>query len=147
MLYVTRSGKTSLICTTTEIHFLPVRERCTHALPRNIKYLTIDGQVRMLLQTAFCQTMRMHFSALGDINRTVWDTKLLSKANLAHPVYCIVSVHVTYSSEGTALPLSPNGCLSPPLASNPLPPPPTHLPTPIESIRDITGTEIACGIM
>ena len=42
---MTGSRKTSLICTTTEIHFLSVRERCTHALPRNTKYLTIDGRV------------------------------------------------------------------------------------------------------
>ena len=44
-LYVTRSGKTSLICTLTEIHFLSVHESCTHALPRNTKYLTTDGYV------------------------------------------------------------------------------------------------------
>ena len=43
--YVTGSGKTGLIVTITDIHFLPVRESCTHALPRNTKYLIIDGQV------------------------------------------------------------------------------------------------------
>ena len=43
--YVTGSGKTGLIATITDIHFLPVRESCTHALPRNTKYLIIDGQV------------------------------------------------------------------------------------------------------
>ena len=42
---VTGSGKTGLIATITDIHFLPVRESCTHALPRNTKYLIIDGQV------------------------------------------------------------------------------------------------------
>ena len=45
MIYVTRYGKTGLIPTTTDIHFLPVRESCTHALPRNTKYLITDGQV------------------------------------------------------------------------------------------------------
>ena len=45
MMYVTRYGKTGLIATTTDIHFLPVRESCTHALPRNTKYLITDGQV------------------------------------------------------------------------------------------------------
>ena len=45
LLYVTRSRKTSIIHTSTEIHFLSVHESCTHALPRNTKYLTIDGQV------------------------------------------------------------------------------------------------------
>ena len=44
-VYVTRSGKTGLIRTSTDIHFLPVRESCTHALPRNTKYLIIGGQV------------------------------------------------------------------------------------------------------
>ena len=44
-VYVTGSGKTGLIATITDIHFLPVRESCTHVLPRNTKYLIIDGQV------------------------------------------------------------------------------------------------------
>ena len=43
--YVTGSGKTGLIVTITDIHFLPVREGCTHALPRNTKCLIIVGQV------------------------------------------------------------------------------------------------------
>ena len=43
--YVTGSGKTGLIATITDIHFLTVRESCTHALSRNTKYLIIDGQV------------------------------------------------------------------------------------------------------
>ena len=29
----------------TEIYFLPVRESYTNALPRNTKYLTMDGKV------------------------------------------------------------------------------------------------------
>ena len=43
--YVTGSGKTGLICTSTEIQFLSISERYIHALPRNTKYLAIDGQV------------------------------------------------------------------------------------------------------
>ena len=43
--YVTGPGKTGHICTSTGFHFLSVCESCTHGLPRNIKYLTIDGQV------------------------------------------------------------------------------------------------------
>ena len=38
-LIVTRSGKTSLIPAITDIHFLPVDESCTHALPRDTKYV------------------------------------------------------------------------------------------------------------
>ena len=44
-IYVTESGKTGLIHTSTEIQFLSISERYTHALPRNTKYLAIDGQV------------------------------------------------------------------------------------------------------
>ena len=44
-VYVTRSGKTGLIATIAEMNVLPLRESCTHALPRNIKYLIIDGQI------------------------------------------------------------------------------------------------------
>ena len=40
---MTGSGKTGLIATITDIHFLPVRESCTHVLPRNTKYLIIDA--------------------------------------------------------------------------------------------------------
>jgi len=81
---VTRSGKTGLI-TTTDIHFLPVRESWTHALPRNTKNLITEGQVCLLLQTAFyqcCQTTRVHFMALGGTNRAEWRTKLLLTAVL-----------------------------------------------------------------
>ena len=45
LTYVTESGKTGLIHTSTEIQFLSISERHTHALPRNTKYLAIDGQV------------------------------------------------------------------------------------------------------
>ena len=45
LTYVTESGKTGLIRTSTEIHFLSVRENSTYALPRNTKHLTIDFQV------------------------------------------------------------------------------------------------------
>ena len=42
---VTIFGKIDHLCASTEIHFLPVRESYNNALPRNTKYLTIDGQV------------------------------------------------------------------------------------------------------
>ena len=35
----------SVSYTSTEIHFLPVRESYIHALSRNTKCLTIDGQI------------------------------------------------------------------------------------------------------
>ena len=44
-MYVTGSGKAGLIRTSTEIHFMSVRESNTHALPRKTKHSTIDDQV------------------------------------------------------------------------------------------------------
>ena len=54
VIYVTKSGKTGLICATTEIHFLSVLESYAHALPRSTKHLTKDGHAGLLLQAAFC---------------------------------------------------------------------------------------------
>ena len=42
-IYVTGSGKTGLIHTSTEIQFLSISEKYPHALSRNTKYLAIDG--------------------------------------------------------------------------------------------------------
>ena len=44
-IYVTIFGKIDHLHASTEIHFLPVRESYIHALSRNAKCLTIDGQV------------------------------------------------------------------------------------------------------
>ena len=43
--YMTIFGKTDHLRASTEIHFLPIRESYIHALSRNTKCLTIDGQV------------------------------------------------------------------------------------------------------
>ena len=137
---MTGPGKTGLMCTLTVFHFLSVRESYTHALPRNTKYLTIDGHAGLLSQMVFyrcCQTIRMHFSALRGINETAWGTKMLLAAVLGH--------HVDYASSGPILKaqhccLGPNGCFSPPSASHPPQPPPPAHPPPIDSIRDITGS-------
>ena len=107
LLYVTRSGKTSLIHTSTEIHFLSVRESYTHdhALPRKIRYL--------ISQMAFyrcCWTMRMHFSALRGINRTAWGTRLLLSAVLALPMNCTSSGSILKAQQCC---LKLNGCLNP----------------------------------
>ena len=44
-IIVTKSGKTGLIATITNIHFLCARQSYTHALPKNIKYLIMYGHV------------------------------------------------------------------------------------------------------
>ena len=45
LLYVTVFWKTDHVVTNTEIHFLPVDESHTHALSRDTKHLSLDGQV------------------------------------------------------------------------------------------------------
>ena len=71
---------------------------------------------------------------LGCVNRTAWGTKLLLTAVWASLVDCIGSWHLLKAQH---CPLSLNGCFAPPSAPHP---PPTR-PPPIESIREITGTE------
>ena len=75
----------------------------------------------------------MHFSALRGINRIAWGTWLVLTAVLARPVDCTSSGPILKTQHCC---LSPNGYF-------------THLPNcprlpptpPIDSIRDITGTE------
>ena len=139
--YVTRPGKTGLMCTSTVFHFLSVRESYTHALPRNTKYLTIDGQVyfHRRLFTDAVKPRGCISQHLRGINRTAWDTKLLLTALLAHPVDCTSSGPILKAQHCC---LSPNGCFTPPSASHPpLPPPSPARPPPRDSIRDITGSE------
>ena len=89
----------------------------------------------------------MHFSVLRDINRTAWNTKLLSTASW--PILCIVSVHVTYWRHSTSvwvqIVVRIVAIAHPQLPTFP------HLPTParpplIDSIRDITRTEKTSSI-
>ena len=84
---------------------------------------------------------------LGCVNRTAWDTKLLLTAvwaSLHGGFYPFMAL-----TEGTALPFESEWVLYPAFGSRPAPTahpttlPPTH-PPPIESIRDITGTEKNC---
>ena len=78
---------------------------------------------------------------LRGINGTVWGTRLLLTPVLASFVDCISLCHKLKAQHCS---LSLSGCFNPPSASHP-PPPPPHLPParppPIDSIRDITGTE------
>ena len=99
----------------------------------------------LLLQTAFyrcCETTRVHFMVLRGINRTAWGTRLLLTPVLASFVDCVSLCHTLKAQHCS---LSLNGCFNPPSASHPPPPfphPPPARPPPINSIRDITGTEI-----
>ena len=127
-LYVTGSGKTVLIATITDIHFLLVRESCTHALPMQKHQVLYYRWPGLLLQTAFyqcCQTTRVHFMALEGINRTAWGTRLLLTAVLAS---LLDSTSLCPILRAQHCCFSPNGCFSPPSASHPPPPLPTPLP-------------------
>ena len=132
-IYVTESGKTGLIHTSTEIQFLSISERYTHALPRKTKYLAIRRWPGLLLQTGFCRcckTTKVHLMVLGRVNRTAWGTKLLLTAVWASLVDCTSPSHLLKAHHCS---LSPNGCFAPPSAPLPPPPPtppPSHPPTP-----------------
>ena len=78
---------------------------------------------------------------LGCVNRTAWGTKLLLTAVWASLVDCISSWHLT---EGTALPFESKWVLYPAFGSPPAPTTHPTRPPPIESIRQITGTEKNC---
>ena len=121
----------------TDIHFLSVRGSCTHALPRSTKYLIIDGLV-FFYRRPFSDTVKPR----GCISwpwraliRLFGGTKLLLTSVLASLVDSISLCHVLKAWHCS---LCPIGCFNLPTAPHP---PPSHLSTPIDSIRDITGTE------
>ena len=95
-IYVTESGKTGLIHTSTEIQFLSISERYTHALPRNTKYLAIDGQV--------CFYRRLFADAVKPRRCISWSWGALiglhgvpnCSSRQSGPPLWIVPVHVTY---------------------------------------------------
>ena len=95
----------------------------------------------LLLRTAFyqcCETTRVHFMVLGHINRTTWGTNCSSwQSAWASLVDCRNLCNLLKAQHYS---LNPNGYFNPPLALHPLRPSHPLLP-PIDSIRDITGTE------
>ena len=129
IIYVTGSGKTSLIHTSTEIQFLSVHSCTTQ------KHQVLGNRwPGLLLQTAFCRcckTTKVHVMVLGHVNRTAWGTKLLLTAVWASLMDFTSSHHLLKAQHCS---LSPNGCFTPPSAPHPphhpLHPPPTHPPTP-----------------
>ena len=137
---MTKSGKTGLIHTSTEIQFLSISERYMHSCTTQKHQVLGNKWPGLLLQTAFCQcckTTKVHLMVLGRVNRTTWGTKLLLMAVWASLVDCTSPSHLLKAHHCS---LSLNGCFTPPSAPHPTPLPPTH-PHPIESICDITGAE------
>ena len=74
---------------------------------------------------------------LGCVNRTAWGTKLLLTAVWASYPFMALT-------EDTALPFESEWVLCPAFSSPPAPTAPLPAAPPIESIRDITGTEKNC---
>ena len=142
---VTVFWKTDHIVTNTEIHFFPVDESHTHALSRDTKHLSLDGQV------CFCRRLfsddakprgciSWPVRPLRGINKTAWGAKLILTADLVYQVSCARLGHPLMAQHCH---LCLNVCFSPPTAPHPPPPPPTR-PPPIDSIRVIIAVLKNC---
>ena len=122
----------------------------THALSRDTKHLSLDGQV------CFCRRLfsddakprgciSWPVRPLRGINKTAWGAKLILTADLVYQVGCARLGHPLMAQHCH---LCLNVCFGPPAAPHPPPapptPPPSHtahptpLPPPIDSIRVIT---------
>ena len=140
MLYVTVFWKTDRMVTNTEIHFMPVDECHTHALPRDTMHLRIVGQV-CFYRRLFCDAVKPQGCILWPvwplrgINKTAWGAKLILTAGLVHHSSCASLGHLLMAQHCH---FCLRVCFGPPAAPHP-PPPPT--PPPIDSIRVITDVE------
>ena len=113
------------------IHFLPVDKSHTHALSRDTKHLSLDGQV------CFCRRLFSDDAKSrgciswpvrplrGMINKTAWGAKLILTADLVYQVSCARLGHPLMAQHCH---LCLNVCFSPPGAPH---------PPPIDSIRVI----------
>ena len=128
--------KTDHVVTNTKIHFLPVDESHTHALSRDTKHLSLDGQV------CFCRRLFSDNAKprgciswpvwpLRGINKTAWGTKLILMADLVYQVSCARLGHPLMAQHCH---LCLNVCFNPPTA----PRPPS-----IDSICVITAVKIS----
>ena len=130
---MTGSGKTGLIHTSTEIQFLSTSERYTHALPRNTKYLAIDGQV--------CFYRRLFADAVKPRSCMSWSWGALIGLHGVPNCSLVDFTSSRHLLKAQHCSLSPNGCFTPAFGSPSAPTTHPTRPPPIESIRDITGAE------
>ena len=125
-LCVTVFWKTDRMVTNTEIHFMPVDECHTHALPRDTMHLRIVGQV-CFYRRLFCDAVKPQGCIswpvwpLRGINKTAWGAKLILTAGLVHHSSCASLGHPLMAQHCH---FCLGVCFSPPAAPHP-PPPPT----------------------
>ena len=123
---VTVFWKTDRMVTNTEIHFMPVDECHTHALPRNTMHLRIVGQV-CFYRRLFCDAVKPQGCIswpvwpLRGINKTAWGAKLILTAGLVHHSSCASLGHLLMAQHCH---FCLGVCFGPPTAPHP-PPPPT----------------------
>ena len=127
--------KTDRMVTNTEIHFMPVDECHTHALPRDTMHLRIVGQV-CFYRRLFCDAVKpqgcMSWPVwpLRGINKTAWGAKLILTAGPVHHSSCASLGHLLMAQHCH---FCLGVCFSPPTAPHPPPPPtppPSHPPNP-----------------
>ena len=156
--------KTDHVVTNTEIHFLPVDESHTHALSRDTKHLSLDGQV-CFCRRLFSDDAKLRgciswpVRPLRGINKTAWGAKLILTADLVYQVSCARLGHPLMAQHCH---LCLNVCFIPLTAPHPPPPPnppaptaqstrphrpphpPPTRPPPIDSICVITAAQKNC---
>ena len=131
---MTESGK---IHTSTEIQFLSISERYTHALSRNTKYLAIDGQVcfyRQLFADAVKPRRCMSWSWGVLIGLHGVPNCSSQQSGLPSGLYQFTSL-----TEGTALLFESEWVLYPAFGS---PPAPTTHPTPLPPTHPLKNQSV-----
>ena len=136
-IYVTVFWKTDHVVTNTEIHFLPVDESYTHALSRDIKHLSLDGQV------CFCRRLFSNdVKPQGCISWPVWPLRGINKTALgaklilmADSVYQVSCARLGHPLMAQHCHFCLNVCFNLPTAPH---------PPPIDSIRVITVIQKNC---
>ena len=130
-LCVTVFWKTDRMVTNTEIHFMPVDECHTHALPRDTMHLGIVGRV-CFYRRLFCDAVKPQGCIswpvwpLRGINKTAWGAKLILTADPVHHSSCANLGHLLMAQHCH---FCLRVCFSPPTAPHPPPtptPPPSH---------------------
>ena len=141
--------KTDHVVTNTEIHFLPVDESHTHALSRDTKHLSLDGQV-CFFRRLFSDDAKPRgciswpVRPLRGINKTAWVPNWFWRQTWS--TRWVVPGWVTHWWHSTAICvwMFALACLRLPTRPHRPPHPPPTRPPPIDSIRVITAVQKNC---